>query len=87
MNKFLLSFQKSPIIAHRHLEQKAPVAHQWQATVGPMSENCRLYNQKPPVGQRWPTGGKIFRPYASGPPAECYLGYNSLIIGPRGLEW
>ena len=69
MNKFLISFQKSPIIAHRHLEKKTPLAHWWKATVDPTLENCQLYNQK-----HWPTGGNICRPYAGGPPAECYLG-------------
>ena len=50
MNKFLLSFQKSPIIAHSHLEQKN--------AVGPLVESHRWPNiGKLPIIQPKTTGG------------------------------
>ena len=72
MNKFLISFQKSPIIAHRHLEKKNAVgplveSHRWpnvgklpiiqpKTTGGPTLAHRWQYL---PTIRRWATGGML----------------------------
>ena len=76
MNKFLLSFQKSPIIAHCHLEQKnadcPPVAH-WWPTSG------KFYRHEDWLeSHRWPNIGKllIIQPKTTGGPTLAHRWQN-----------
>ena len=66
MNNCLLSFSKSLIIAHLHLEQNSWLAHQWpggklliiqpRTTSGPTVAQ-QWPNSGPTVAQQWPNSG------------------------------